>query len=180
MVQQWFEAFEREPADRPLIAVDIGYSSKRKTCGLAWSDKPLGENFEFGQAVKKIRELLGQLNNPVLVIEAALSTFHRCNGNPCYRGDFEKGRGWYWGSGAVSLIAAQRLLRQLTMDPGLESPVLLAEAFLSNKAQRTGHKSDAEAILRQFWGTPPAALCDGLEPASDLIRGVPSIRVFQV
>jgi hypothetical protein len=180
MPQQPFEAFEREPANLPLIVVDIGYSSKRKSCGLAWTGAPSGINLEFGQAVEEIRKLLDHLANPVLVLEAALSTFHRHSGNPDYRGSFEEGRGWYWGSGAVSLIAAQRLLRQLTKDPGLESPVLLAEAFLSNKMRRTEHKSDAGVILRQFWHTQPEALSDGLEPASNLIRGIPSIRVFQV
>ncbi len=180
MLQQPFEAFEHEPANLPLIVVDIGYSSKKKSCGLAWTGKPSGNNFEFGQAVEEIRKLLDYLANPVLVIEAALSTFHRHNGNPDYRGSFEKGRGWYWGSGAVSLIAAQRLLRQLTKGPGLERPVLLAEAFLSNKMQRTGHKSDAGLILRRFWHTQTEVLHNSPEPASNLIRGIPSIRVFKV
>jgi hypothetical protein len=180
MLQRPFEAFEHEPANLPLIVVDIGYSSRQKSCGLAWTGKPSGDNFEFGKAVEKIRQLLDHLANPVLVIEAALSTFHQQNGNPGCRGDFEKDRGWYWGSGAVSLLAAQRLLRQLTKGPDLKRPVWLAEAFLSNKIQKTGHKSDAGLILRQFWCTRPKILCNGFEPASNLIQGIPSIRVFKV
>ena len=181
MLQQPFTAFEREPANLPLIVVDIGYSSKSKSCGLAWTDGPQqGTELEFGQAVEEVGELLGYLMNPVLVLEAPLSTFHGPNGNPDYRGPFEKGRGWYWGAGAVCLIAAQRLLHQLKTVRSLDSPVWLAEAFLSNKMRRTEHREDAAAILVQFWDTSPQKLRDGLEPASNLIRGIPSIRVFEV
>jgi hypothetical protein len=180
-LQRPFEALKCELANLPLIAVDLGYSSRKKSCGLAWTGKSSGINLEFGRAVDEICKQLSLLTNPVLVLEAALSTFHLPNGNPGIRGPFEEGRGWYWGSGAVSLIAAQRLLRQLAECPGLDSPILIAEAFLSNKPQRTGHGKDAMVILRRFWSTQPTSdLRDGLEPASDLIQGVPPIRVFKV
>lgn len=42
----------------------------------------------------------------VLVLEAVLSIYYDEHGNPDIRGDFEKGRGWYWGpkAGEISTI----------------------------------------------------------------------------
>ena len=114
----------------------------------------------------------------MLVLEAALSTFHSPAGNPDLRGEFERGRGWYWGPGAVSLVAAQRFLRVVSsgLPPMLSIP--LAEAFLSNKPKRTKHSQDALTILENFWASAPVQLRPGVEPAMGIICGVPSVRVF--
>jgi hypothetical protein len=118
------------------------------------------------------------LEEPVLVIEAPLSTFHCKNGNPDLRGEFEKGRGWYWGPGAVALIAAMRFLRMLSEKLPVDRSVLLAEAFLSNKPSKTKHIDDASMIVNKFWLAKSERLRKGVEPAIDLVSGVPCIRVF--
>lgn len=114
----------------------------------------------------------------VLVLEAPLSTFHNAMGNPEIRGEFERGRGWYHGPGAVALLATQHFLQQLEHKLGGRKPVLLAEAFLSNKPQRTAHSADALAILRRFWRPEPEPLKSGVEPLLGLVEGIPEVRVF--
>lgn len=167
--------------DAPIIALDIGYSSSKPSCGIAWSgdDKPIC--CQFGKAIDKVFDLWNQFDHPIVVIEAALSTYHQPrSGNPSLRGEFEKGRGWYWGPGAVSLVAARRFLEEFATRIPLGKTVLLAEAFLSNKDERTAHVDDAEKIVKEFWNVEPCVLAAGaeIEPVTSLINGVPSIRVF--
>ncbi len=160
----------------PLVVVDIGYSAVKRSCGLAWEGGGKGIRCTFGACIKRVGEQLLALPTPLLVVEGVLSTYHDSQtGNPDIRGEFERGRGWYWGPGAVSLVAARRFLEQL---PG-DHAVLLAEAFLSNKKAKTGHEQDAAAILANFWDVRAEALREGTEPLSPLIDGVPSVRVFE-
>jgi hypothetical protein len=163
----------------PVVAVDIGYSASRPSCGLAWSGG--SQALEFGAAITRTTELLRDFDwTAVLVIEAVLSTFHQENGNPDIRGDFELGRGWYYGAGVLSFAAALRFLACLADHHAAGPPLSLAEAFLSNKDTPTGHAVDAECIRDNFWGTQPALLRPGVEAASTLIEGVPSVRVFRL
>ncbi|MGH8503227.1 MAG: hypothetical protein ACREVE_12290 [Gammaproteobacteria bacterium] len=92
-----FTAFQRSRKRMPIIAVDIGYSAKARSCGIAWSGHESPICLHFGNAVRKVADLYVTLEQPVLVVEAALSTFHQPNDNPDLRGSFEEGRGWYWG-----------------------------------------------------------------------------------
>lgn len=133
----------------------------------------------FGEAIEVVAKQLVVLGQPVLVLEAALSIFHNSVGDLDIRGQFEEGRGWYWGPGAVSLVATRRFLEELARKFPAGRRVLVAEAFLSNKRQRTEHGADASAILQRFWHTDPEALRDGVEPALGLIQGVPQVRVFE-
>jgi hypothetical protein len=175
-----FVAFERSRKQLPIIAVDIGYSAKARSCGIAWSGREAPICPNFGNAVRKVAELCVESKQPVLVVEAALSTFHRPNGNPDLRGSFEVGRGWYWGPGAVSVIAASRFLQMLAGLLPDGKQVFLAEAFLSNKSERTKHTADAGRIVEEFWKCEPQLVENAVEPFSDLIVGVPSVRVFGV
>ena len=174
-----FVALDSGQHSSPLLVVDIGYSAKAKSCGLAWTGVRAGIQVTFGQAIQVVAEQLARFDEPVLVLEAVLSTFHNSNGNPEIRGAFERGTGWYWGPGAVSLVAARRFLEELAQKFPPQRQLLLAEAFLSNKPRRTGHIADAVAILEGFWSTQPEELRDGVEPTCSLIQGVPPIRVFE-
>jgi hypothetical protein len=110
-------------------------------------------------------------------LEALLSTYHAPSGNPDIRGDFEQGRGWYYGAGVLSFAGALRFLQVL--NEYLKARTLwVAEAFLSNKDAPTGHVEDAILIHDRFWDVHPVELRAGVEPASPLVQGVPSVRVF--
>lgn len=87
-----FVAFQQSRKRLPIIAVDIGYSAKAPSCGVAWTGHERPLCFQFGKAIAKVAELCVTFEQPVLVVEAALSTFHRKNGNPDIRGQFELGR----------------------------------------------------------------------------------------
>jgi len=177
---QPFLGFETKPTGRPLVVVDLGYSANQRSCGLAWTGASGGVEVQFGQAVVRTQKLLAALESPVLVLEAVLSTYHRADGNPDLRGDFERGRGWYWGAGVLTFAAALRFLKVLGQRLPPDMRVWIAEAFLSNKSKRASHADDAMEILWSFWRTVPEQLRDGVEPASELIQGVPSIRVFRI
>jgi hypothetical protein len=173
-----FCAFHDAASRHTTIAVDIGYSSKSKSCGLAWDGQKEARCLRFGDCIREVAELCLRFEEPLLVVEAPLSIFHRMDGNPGIRGEFEKGRGWYWGPGAVALVAAMRLLRMLGKQLPADKPVLLAEAFLSNKPNRTSHIDDASRIVDEFWLRNNEPLWEGVEPASDLISEIPCVRVF--
>ena len=163
----------------PLVVVDLGYSAHRRSCGLAWTGDQQPLELEFGSAITWTEEVLRSFKwEAFLVIEAVLSTFHRENGNPDVRGEFELGRGWYYGAGVLSFAAALRFLGCLAQRCSGAPQLPLAEAFLSNKDTPTGHAEDAVQIRDNFWQTQPARLQQGVEAASALVEGVPSVRVF--
>lgn len=161
---------------RRIVAVDLGYSEKARSCGLAWTGCKSPCHRKFGEAISSVAELLNRNRGAVLVLEAALSTLHDRSGNPCLRGEFERARGWYWGPGACSTLAAQRFLSELAKQ--LQEPIHLAEAFLSNKEGRTRHTDDAHTIVRRFWDIGPVRLKVGVAPLLPIVRGIPSVRVF--
>lgn len=173
-----YVAFDKSQVRLPIVAVDIGYSSKARSCGIAWTGHEQPICLHFGKAIEKVAELCREFEQPLLVIEGVLSTFHQKNGNPDIRGEFEKGRGWYWGPGAVSMIAASRFLLKLAELLPSNSRVPLAEAFLSNKPERTAHQADAARIVAEFWMCAPQQVERDAEPLIPIISGVPSIRVF--
>lgn len=180
MASGTFIGLQESEEELPIVAVDIGYSSSARSCGVAWSGQGYASNFKFGDAFRKVADLCNELERPVLVLEAVLSTFHRPDGNPDLRGEFEKGRGWYWGPGAVSAIAASRFLKMLAELLPERRTILLAEAFLSNKPNRTRHADDAAQIVTEFWDCKPEEIEKEAEPISPLITGIPSVRVFSV
>jgi len=132
----------------------------------------------FGDAIMNVKECINRKKVCILVIEAVLSTFHNPNGNPDIRGDFERGRGWYYGPGVVTLAAALRFLKILRHEISKDARVTISEAFLSFKKERTNHSNDAKIIYDQFWETQPEKIREGTEPILEFISGVPSVRVF--
>jgi hypothetical protein len=163
----------------PLIAVDLGYSHDKASCGIMHSGIKEPATLQFGDAVKEVTKLLEQISPCILIIEAVLSTYHDEDGNPDIRGFFEKGRGWYYGPGVATYAAAIRFLRMLRKNCSNNAAVYLSEAFLSFKKKRSRHCDDARIIFDSFWETPTESLKDGTEPILNFILGVPSVRVFK-
>ncbi|MFO8007724.1 MAG: hypothetical protein R6V05_08320 [Candidatus Brocadiia bacterium] len=178
--RQPYRALSPCVACRPVIALDLGYSAKRPSCGLACTGDKDGEAHVFGEAVRKTATRLDEdrFGNAVLVLEAPLSMCHGPKGNPQLRGPFERGRGWYYGAGALTLIAARRFLWELARLLPEGKEVALAEAFLSNKPAPVPHPIDAEKIAGKFWDSEVKTLRVGCEPTSLLVAGVPPVKVF--
>jgi hypothetical protein len=171
-----YVAFGESPRDIPIVVVDLGYSARRKSCGLYWTGAERPEELTFGNTIRSTAAIIKEKGHRLLVLEAPLSTFHATSGNPDVRGDFERGRGWYHGAGASTFAGAVRFLAALS--ELLTGELLLAEAFLSNKDGPTAHGEDAVQIHDSFWRTLPVELEQGVEAGFPLISGIPSVRVF--
>lgn len=162
-----------------LIALDLGYSREKASCGLMHDglDEPIV--LTFGDALINVKECINRKRFCVLVMEAVLSTFHNFKGNPDIRGEFEKGRGWYYGPGVITMASALRLLKILRNEVSKDVRVIISEAFLSFKKGRSNHSKDAKIIYDQFWKTKPEKIREGTEPILEFISGIPSVRVFK-
>ena len=164
----------------PHLAIDLGYSHDAASCGIMHAGIKEPATLQFGATIKEVARLVEQIGTCVLILEAVLSTYHDENGNPDIRGDFEKGRGWYYGPGVATYAAASRFLRILRQKCSSNAIIYLAEAFLSFKKNRSPHSDDAMIIFDSFWDTQPESLKDGTEPILDIIEGIPSVRVFKL
>ena len=87
----------------PIMAIDIGYSAQTASCALTCSYTRETQTIQFGECIETTRHLIEEKGKHTIVLEAVLSTYHRPDGNPDIRGDFEKGRGWYYGPGVSTL-----------------------------------------------------------------------------
>jgi len=133
------------------IFLDIGFSSKGRTCGLAFGDGS-PQKLTYGAATRSIVDNLrneeGLIN---LVIEAPLSVSFDKNGNPKGR-KIEKRdsdtRYWYAGLGCAVMTAAMYLIRDIheatKHSPNIE--VRLFEGFVSFKENETDHRDDVCAL----------------------------------
>jgi len=166
------------PGNFSLIAIDLGYSRETATCGLMHDGIDVPIVLTFGDAIIHVKECINKKRFCILVMEAVLSTFHNLKGNPDIRGDFEKGRGWYYGPGVITLASALRFLKVLRNEVSKDARVILSEAFLSFKKGRSNHSKDAKIIYDQFRKTQPEIIREGTEPILEFISGVPSVRVF--
>jgi len=146
--------------DLPLLGIDLGYSAKSKSCGLASSLTNTVFEFSFGACVDEVITHFNQAGPHILIVEAVLSTFHLPNGNPSIRGEFEKGRGWYHGPGVTTYAAAIRFLQQLDQKlPSDLGSIPIVEGFLSYKPERTTHSEDAFRLVNEFH------IAEAFEPA---------------
>ena len=164
----------------PHVVIDLGYSHDATSCGIMHAGIKEPSALQFGTTIKEVATLVEQLGTCVLILEAVLSTYHDEHGNPDIRGDFEKGRGWYYGPGVVTYAAAIRFLRILHQKCSTNATVYLAEAFLSFKERRSRHSEDARIIFDSFYETHIESLKHGTEPILDIIDGIPSVRVFKL
>ena len=177
-----FKALGKDRKEGPVIAVDMGYSKSNKSCGIAPCKDKDDPNYKFGQAIDETVELLkdSESADTVLVLEAPLSTYHdNDSGNPDRRGEFENGRGWYYGAGSITALAARRFLLKVAERLPENREVALAEAFLSNKEEKTEHYEDSEKICSEFWDIKPETLPADAEPLLPIIDGIPAVKVFE-
>lgn len=161
--------------DLPLLGIDLGYSAKTKSCGVARSGSDAVQALCFGECIDHVARLIREYGPHILILEAVLSTYHNPEGNPATRGDFEKGRGWYHGPGVTTFAAALRFLNQL--DRQLQSGITLplVEGFLSYKPVRTTHEDDARRLVDEFAVAERFLPCAGSQPICEIIRGIPEI-----
>lgn len=164
--------------DYKHFALDLGYSRDKATCGIMHGGINEPIELTFGNAINAVKNWIERNGSCILIVEAVLSTFHSIEGNPDIRGNFEKGRGWYYGPGVVTFASAMRFLTVLKNVVSIDATVTLAEAFLSFKEGRSSHSKDAMIIYDEFWETKPEEVKLGSEPILEFISGVPSIRVF--
>lgn len=144
-----------------VIAIDLGLSKSRKTCGLAWSKDGQVErkqNLKFGEAIEKVCKLMcEQDSDVVLIVEAPLSGAFRESGNPIERGDFEKANGanryWYYGAGGTVCLGAIFFLRKLVRKLFKKSgKVFLYEGFVTGEQKPKDHSDVAELLVNCFLG----------------------------
>ena len=131
------------------VFLDIGFSNKRKSCGLLVEDgEP--EELQFQTAAARISNIAGRASQAVnLVIEAPLSVAFDKWGNPSGR-SFEKlgskTRYWYNGLGCTVMVAAFYLVRAVhDARPGQD--VRLFESFVSYKEQGTRSDHSRDVLL---------------------------------
>ncbi|KRP36430.1 MAG: hypothetical protein ABS34_07475 [Opitutaceae bacterium BACL24 MAG-120322-bin51] len=169
----------RLESDLPLLAVDLGYSARSKSCGVAWAGGAVVQSLEFGECIERVAQQLSRVGRHTLILEAVLSSYHTSQGNPTIRGEFEKGRGWYHGPGVTTFAAALRFVRELNRAlPSDLRPIPLVEGFLSYKPVRTAHSEDALRLLVEFDQAECFEALSGSEPICDLLDGVPQIRRY--
>ncbi|MEO0508321.1 MAG: hypothetical protein AAF065_00495 [Verrucomicrobiota bacterium] len=165
--------------DLPKIGIDLGYSTSAKSCGIAYSNSRASESLTFGECIGVVADELRLKGPSILIIEAVLSTYHKPDGNPAVRGDFEKGRGWYHGPGVSTFAAAIRFLDELDKRlPKELRPIPLVEGFLSYKPERTSHCCDAERLVKEFNTAERFTAAEGSEPSIPELDGVPEIRRY--
>ncbi|MEE2988890.1 MAG: hypothetical protein VX372_04890 [Verrucomicrobiota bacterium] len=160
----------------PIIAIDIGYSAQTASCALTYSNSRETQTIQFGDCIKTTRHLIEEKGKHTIILEAVLSTYHRPDGNPDIRGDFEKGRGWYYGPGVSTFAAAIRFLQVLDQKLPVDiRPITIVEGFLSYKKIRSQHADDAQRLLKEFFTAEYFRARSGSEPIISEIEGVPSI-----
>jgi len=181
-----FVAYEPGPGapPPPLIVVDLGFSTKKPTCGLRPPGDAPARNRSFGPMARGVRRFLLDHPSAVLVLEAPLSGCFETNGNPRRRGTWEDAdeengaKGWYHGAASTVALAAQRLLTLLAEDPDLRGRTIpLAEAFLTRAVPIDDHAEVAQSIYDHFPVVEPLWIDGGvvLHPA---VPEPPGIWVF--
>ena len=145
--------------DRPIgewLFVDLGFSSKKKSCGVL---KGEGQPYEvtFGELVTLAKhEAQRNVPSPLnLMIEAPLSVTFNKSGNPTGRAcDYKDGehRLWYTQSAPQMFLAAGYLLQALVAC-GIQRDVRLYEGFASFKLPRvkSSHTGDVKALRDAVW-----------------------------
>lgn len=165
-----------EMADKPTMAVDLGFAYKSKSCGLAWkiqdNNERQPENVNFARCIEEVATFLSKHDDSALIVEAPLSGLFDSSGNPKGRTPFERRmidsqtrtRYWYVGPGAaVSLGAVFLLTRVAPMVSPESNSVNLFEGFISFTPGPSDHIEDAVALLNGL-RDPTTAEVHDIEP----------------
>jgi hypothetical protein len=146
------------PESGEWLYVDVGFSSKRKSCGVLGDDDAAPEVLTFAEALARLIATAASVEaantpnkaNLNLLIEAPLSAAFNERRNPTGR-TFEQAEGhhryWYEGGGCLVMTAAMYIIRALH-DSKPRRKVRLFEGFLSfkPKGQVSSHRKDVEAL----------------------------------
>ena len=156
---------EINPTTGEWLFVDVGFSSRGRSCGILGSDN-LATAVTFSEAAAQIKAAGSVLGEPLnLLIEALLSVAFNSSGNPVGR-SFERlgsqHRYWYEGLGCVVMTSALYLLRGLN-DSQPQREVRLFEGFVTFKPRDipSSHRADVEALR--------AVVFDGTQVGSRVI-----------
>lgn len=142
---------------RPIVAVDLGFSGKRRTTGVAWilATESDAKKHQFGEAANTVAQKCRSLVDVTLILEAPLSAAFDNLGNPRPRGDFEcepRTRWWSVGPGAATALSALFFLQQLHRELKNASVTIhLVEGFVSGDAS-DDHAKVAAALRDGFQG----------------------------
>jgi hypothetical protein len=157
--------------------LDVGFSSKERTCGLLFGEES-PKCVTFAQAKAKIIQRAADASGFNLVIEAPLSVCFNDSGNPTPRKiEIEGGqsRRWYTGTACVVMVASTYLLRELWET---KTSIRLFEGFVSYKdksTKRSNHQQDVE-LLRAVVKAPlkfPHSIFEG-----ECLKENPSDKLF--
>lgn len=132
-------------------SLDIGFSSKRATCGIFRTDTNSTKRLHYGEVSTDISDFASTKMRIGLIIEAPLSYSFNASGNPCGRSFEEKNgktRYWYAGLGACVMNAAMFLLQQLHQSP-VKCELILFEGFLSFKDTPRSDEDDARRLYKK-------------------------------
>jgi hypothetical protein len=151
------------------VFLDIGFSKKKKSCGLLVHDaKPY--EFQFCKARSLILDAVAGATGPVNVtIEAPLSVAFDKSGNPNGRSIEKQGaktRYWYSGLGCAVMVAAMYLVRGI-QESCPKQDVRLFEGFVSYKDPNveSDHLHDVR-LMRQVVKDPVVNAASIVAPGS--------------
>ena len=143
------------------LFVDIGFASKKASCGLLVGDAIEPEVVSFAKLKERLLGIIASNQAPLnLVVEAPLSATFNEQGNPTGRA-IEKRNGetryWYVGLGCSVLVATTYLLRAIH-DTNPVREIRLFEGFASFKAKDapTSHSQDVLNLQDIVWNSPTA------------------------
>lgn len=132
------------------VIVDLGFSNKKASCGLAVDDADPVE-LTFADLQSAVLRLLQAGEGPMnLVLEAPLSAAFDATGNPTGRAPEKREqqtRYWYVGLGCSVLVAATYLLRAVVA-ANFQREIRLFEgmATFKQRGAKTAHKDDVAAL----------------------------------
>jgi hypothetical protein len=146
----------------PVIAVDLGFSGKKASCGVAFSafsERPRGSGMQFYRAADRVGQFITEHKASVLILEAPLSASFTSSGNPQPRGEFEhedQARWWSMSPGAAMALAALFFLRRINhAQANRKHKTHVIEGFLSYNDLRGD--SAVAAALRDAFLAPETA-----------------------
>jgi hypothetical protein len=157
------------------IFLDIGFSNKRRSCGLLFGDN-VPVCLKFGDAKRRIVEQFASADSLVnLVIEAPLSVSFDASGNPKGRSieinDIypTRTRYWYLGLGCAVMVAAMYLMREIH-NCKTNGRMRLFEGFVSHKDRSLPSNHGDDVCLLRDVVRDPARYSESIYDAHQLKR----------
>ena len=149
---------EADRSSGEWLFVDIGFSSKSRSCGLL-GEQGQPHELTFSQTQNHLVEQSERSGRPLnIVLEAPLSVAFASNGNPVGRAielRDGKSRYWYVGLGCSVLVATTYLIRAIS-DASRAREIRLFEGLVSFKPKgaASSHSNDVMLLRDVVWGTP--------------------------